>query len=493
LSGVDIRCKSCGRPATEGAHFRRVRKWLLRRAVFYCPACFARRGRGGHWLLLLVFLAWTALGVTPLIVAAALQPADGGPHGADLTALLVSHSQLQMRWVGWLMLNVSLFFVLLAPLIAVHEVGHALGAWLLGLRVFSVTIGCGPLLAAWRWRGTRWELRAIVGDGTTSHGYPTLRFFRLKFFLAVLAGPLANGALLAAVLWWRPPAALADQLAHWPQAPGPLPLLVLVAGGAVLLLVSLVPLRFHAEGGHQATDGWQLLRAPFLSREVRENTHALYFALEGGQCVAERRYDDALRWYEQGLEHNPQCPLNRYGVSCALLGMRRFEEAERGFAELRARKELGPGFLAMVADALAALALDRVIEARCQRPPDPGPLEEGASARLAALLEQGERYSQEALEVGRRLAPQLQWSMMGTYGCLLVEQGEFDEGATILRLARGEVAGAGERAYCLCYLAVAAARQGRREEARAAAEQARRLWPDCPALERAEWELAQGP
>jgi hypothetical protein len=31
--------------------------------------------------------------------------------------------------------------------------------------------------------------------------HPSLRFFRLRHFLVVLAGPLANAALLAAALW----------------------------------------------------------------------------------------------------------------------------------------------------------------------------------------------------------------------------------------------------------------------------------------------------
>jgi tetratricopeptide (TPR) repeat protein len=488
---MDIRCASCGRLAPEGAKFRRARKGLLWRAVFYCPACFARRGRGGHWLLLLVFLAWTTLGITPLVVAA-LGPADKDLSQADLEAIFVAHSRLMMRGVGWFLLNVSLFFVLLAPLIAAHEAGHALGAWLVGLRVFLVRIGEGRLLGSIRVGKVRWELRAFVANGATYQGYPTLRFFRLKFFLVVLAGPLMNATVLAAALWWRPLAVLVGQIGHWSKAPGLLPLPVFVVGSLFLLLMSLVPHRFRAAGTVHASDGLQLLLAPFLSRAVRENTHALYFFLEGGDCLSERRCADALRWYERGLEHYPHCPINRLGASCALIEMRRFDEADLRLADLRGRNELGRAFQALVEDAAATAVLGRVIEARCRRPDDLGAPEADTSARLAALFEEGERRSQEALDAGSKLPPSVQWSLMGTYGSLLVERGRLDEGAVILRLALAEVEGASARAYCQCYLAVVAARQGRPEEARAALEKARRLCPDHIALERAEWQLIQG-
>jgi hypothetical protein len=73
-----------------------------------------------------------------------------------------------------------------------------------------------------------------------------------------------------------------------------------------------------------------------------------------------------------------------------------------------------------------------------------------------------------------------------------VEQGLLEEGERILRLAAGETEYPRARAWCLGYLAVVAARQGREAEARAAIEKARRLAPGHVAVARAEWELAQG-
>jgi tetratricopeptide (TPR) repeat protein len=206
----------------------------------------------------------------------------------------------------------------------------------------------------------------------------------------------------------------------------------------------------------------------------------------GGACLSAGRADDALRWYERGLERYPQSAVNAFGACVALLGLRRYDESEQRLAELRGRTDLNAALQALVADAGATAALRRVIEDRC-RPP-----EGGTPAGLAALLEEGERFSQEALSAGSKLPLPAQWSLMGTYGCLLIEQGRLDEGVAVLRLARPEVESPSEKAYCLSYLAVVAARQGRPEEARAALERARCLWADCPALERAEWELAQG-
>jgi hypothetical protein len=202
-----MRCDSCGRPAPEGADFRRVRKGLGRRFVFYCPACFGRRGRRGYRLFLFALLAWTALGGA----AAALPTAWPGGHDllrADPGQVCRALALQVAGSVGWAMLNWSLFFALLALLIVPHELGHALAARLVGMRVFLVQIGRGRLLGTVRFLGAPWQLRACLDDGTTHVGYPDLRFFRLKFFLMVLGGPLLNGLLLAGALWGRPPAAL---------------------------------------------------------------------------------------------------------------------------------------------------------------------------------------------------------------------------------------------------------------------------------------------
>lgn len=265
-----------------------------------------------------------------------------------------------------------------------------------------------------------------------------------------------------------------------------------VAANVWALLLSLVPYRFRAAGEVHASDGLQLLQAPFMSRAEREAQHATYFALEGGACLSEGRAADALRWYERGLERYPQSASNAYGACVALLGLRRYDQAEQRLAELWGRKDLNAALQALVADATATAALRRVIEARCRRPDGAGAAEGATPAKVAVLLEEGERWSQEALTAGAKLPVAAQWSLMGTYGCLLVEQGRLDEGAAVLRLALAEVEPPSEKAYCLGYLAVVAAGRGRREEACAALERARRHRADCPAVERAEWELAQG-
>jgi hypothetical protein len=440
--------------------------------------------------LLFALLVWTALG-TAAVAVSATWPEERDPllaaseQGPTIVALLVA------RLVGWVMLNGALLAVLLALLIVPHELGHVLGAWLAGLRVFLVQLGHGPLLGSVRFLGTTWQLRAFLDGGVTCTGHPDLRFFRRKLALMVLAGPLMNGLLLAAALWWRPPAELIDQLRRWPDEPGLLPLPVFVLANVVLLLLSLVPWRVRAARAVHTSDGLKLLRALFMTRAECEGPHALYFALEGGECLSGRRALDGLRWYERGLGLYPRSAVNELGASCALLTMRRYDEAERRLADLRAREDLDRGLEALVADTTASSALGRVIAARCRRRGDTGDEKADGAERLADLLEAGERWGLEALTSGSRLPP-VQWSLMGTYACLLVEQGRLDEGTAILRLARDEVEAASERAYCLCYLAVVAVRQGRVPEARAALETARRLCPDHVALERAEWQLVQG-
>jgi tetratricopeptide (TPR) repeat protein len=434
--------------------------------VFCCPACFVRGRPEPHTVTLLAFLAWTALGVA-------------------LTAVP------WVRYFGWLLLNVYLFIAMLGPLLVLRELGRAFCVRLLGLRLFGVWIGHGPLLFSGTVRGVTWEVRAVPDGAAISYGHPDLRFFRLKHFLLALAGTLVSGLLLALALRWWPPPMLGDQLLRWFGAPGLLAIPVFVAADVFLLLISLLPYRARSGGGLFTSDGLLLCLAPFLPRAALVKAHAEYCALEGGRCLADRRDADALGWYERGLEHDPENLGNLLGASWALIRLGQFDAAEQRLDGLLFRIDLGRGVQALVADAVATAVLGLVIEGR--RRQGPGPLEGAAWARFTALLDKGERCSQRALDSGARLPAVTQWSMMRTYGSILVEQGKLEEGAAVLRLAQAELRHHPEaRAYCLSYLAVVAARQGRPAEARLDLEKAGRLSPGCFALRRAEWELFQG-
>lgn len=87
--------------------------------------------------------------------------------------------------------------VLLSLLILIHELGHLAAARLVGIPVASFSVGLGPKIWSWRWRGwTEYSIRALplggyvlpaVADADEFRTIPLKR--RLVYFLG---GPLAN-------------------------------------------------------------------------------------------------------------------------------------------------------------------------------------------------------------------------------------------------------------------------------------------------------------
>lgn len=81
----------------------------------------------------------------------------------------------------------------IASLIAVafHELGHALCARAVGIPIRRMVIGQGPMVRAWRWRGTACELRAVPLTGFVVIDEP-FEFRKYAMVLVLVGGVLGN-------------------------------------------------------------------------------------------------------------------------------------------------------------------------------------------------------------------------------------------------------------------------------------------------------------
>ncbi len=111
----------------------------------------------------------------------------------------------------------GIFLLFLAPLIFFHELGHFIFARLCGVRVETFSLGFGPKLLKWDWKGTTYAVSLIpFGGYVKMFGDDPLRSDELteaekkeafnhksKFrrFLIVFGGPLAN-FIMAYVLYY---------------------------------------------------------------------------------------------------------------------------------------------------------------------------------------------------------------------------------------------------------------------------------------------------
>jgi hypothetical protein len=169
-------------------------------------------------------------------------------------------------------------------------------------------------------------------------------------------------------------------------------------------------------------------------------------------------------------------------MSSALIRLREYHRAREHLAELLSRPGLPRDLQAHAADALATALLELVMA-------DPGRPE------ATELLSEAERCCERAARRGRSLSVQERLSFEATRGCILIEQGKTEDGAAVLRDVLDGLEDRVVWAYCLGYLAVAAARKRQRAEGRKYLEMARDLDPECVVLQRAaqEIELADRP
>ena len=97
-----------------------------------------------------------------------------------------------------------LTFALIGALIAIHEYGHLLAAKLCGIPVERFSVGFGPRLCGFRWRGTSYWLSAVPLGGYVLPAPPnddmiTVPVWRRIVF--ALGGPAANIVAAFGGLW----------------------------------------------------------------------------------------------------------------------------------------------------------------------------------------------------------------------------------------------------------------------------------------------------
>ncbi len=194
----------------------------------YCPRCHSEfEGK----ILLSVLLFTLTLGVLGLFV------------------LLRNPSST----IGHLFVNLGLIQISCILSIVLHEFAHALAGRLAGLKVAQIWIGRGKTLFRARLLGFDTEFKLIPVGGLTFFTRGFRRQLRFRFFLAVLAGPLAN-AIVLLVAW---------QFTSWRN----LNIETSIHGGAIIVLTqalvlieNLLPYRIQTSIGCVCTDGLSLLQ-----------------------------------------------------------------------------------------------------------------------------------------------------------------------------------------------------------------------------------------
>lgn len=431
------RCGKCGVRSPLSSLFTLVKTSSGLSSI--CQAC-KRRARNRLHLVLALF----AVGMTLAFFTA--------------TVATSSPDQRSYSWDGmWFPLFLLFQYVSIVP----HELAHALGARLMGIEVFQISLGYGRVIATWRVRGVVIEIRAIAGIGVVRGATLRMNGWQWRMIAFIAAGPLANAALCVAALWAAGGLPHNSGGGHGSEVD--LLWLPLALANGVLFVTSLIPRSVETPAGTAQSDGSQLrslLFKPIASPELRRVS---YFQSRGTILYAAGDADAATEIATRGLQEFPG------DVSLQWLLANAHQDAGEYAAgrEIMLRLlEAQPAAGAPRAAMLNALAWADLMLDTPER------------------LEEADRASAEAYA----LTP---WeaSVQSTRGLALVELGNAAAGMPLLRRALRDADRREHRAVVACSLAIAESRLGRTKVARGLWAKARRLDRKCELLPRVEREL----
>lgn len=424
-----VRCDYCGLDSTLETAFHQERR-RRRQPLRLCPSCWYNRQ--------------TNIYASALVISAA----------AMSLVLLMDYLSGNSLYVS-ISIASLLVFIPLATLL--HEIGHAVGALLVGMRLFNICLGSfGRILCAPRVFGYDIVFRTVPLGGSTLVGLKSTRFARLRYFVMVACGPLVNVLCLAAAL------AIASKYRQNELLVGLMSAAILF--NAALVVGVLWPA--NAWAGHTLlpSDGLQILTLAWKSKTTIEQMHAAWFYFEGLENWQRGRLEEAMHWLQWGISEYPDTWLNKSGLGIVLLDLNRIEEARQCFSEALDCTSLPPETEALFWNNLAWADL---------------------MVGSTDLRAEADRLSQQAFERTPWVPP-----ITGTRGSVLVEIGNLDEGIKLLERALAKNHESSAKALNACYIALALAKKGLPLEAEERLRQARKLHPKCPLIARMEREIA---
>src|SRR5262245_45289119 len=223
-------------------------------------------------------------------------------------------------------MNLAMFVAFQTSCILPHELAHAVTAAIVGMRPYQICIGCSGR-TVWKVRalGCMVEFRSVPIGGFIQMTPRSLLLVRMRTMLVLAAGPLSHVGLAA--LPFLASESIPDEFV---QRWGPL----WIGTNVIMFGLTLFPFQF--DQGRSASDGWQLMTAPFMRRETIRAWHAQHFLMQGVDRWRRDDFDAARECFERGLSRYPGNFELRYSLAAVLPHLGEFEQARTIFCELLA-------------------------------------------------------------------------------------------------------------------------------------------------------------
>ncbi len=435
-----IVCDGCGLKARVEALFRKYYPTVRGAPEHYCGVCWERRERGMR------VKAWSV--------------------GAALVVVLLVVAAFSVAWEGRELVRLGgLLVITTLASVVLHEVGHAVLAWLTGMGVVEVCLGSGPLLWSIRRGGTEWAVRSLPTCGFVRPGVEGIRGGRLAHVLTSLGGPAVNLALMSIGLTLgtltvlEPPVPM-DGVTFWD---------VVVIVNGLIAAMSLIPLSYSSEDGGGVTDGMSMLRFLVSRRRTLDTWIGGWVRAHVEEFVGRGEEERALRIAERWNERYPGVLMLRLALAEALMrcGAKACRGArERAITLLRELLSDGEG-------ASPERVLVQATLARC------------LVCGTADDLDEANTLSEEALAIAPDVA-----EVLAARAAVLVKRGWFAQGVTLLQKVLAGRESAFQRSRCAVRIAELEWEQGERRQARKYLDHAVALDSDHPELRAFEHRIA---
>lgn len=330
-------------------------------------------------------------------------------------------------------------------MIAIHELGHVIAAFLVGIEISNITIGHWRKVISFPIGDTTVTIRAAPATGYVQ-AKPTLHFYsapRMAVFL--FAGVLAEGLVASFAVYTQSPShilSFGDMLFVFSR-------INIVCVGTYHVVFNLLPTMGWVGGEKMSSDGMQLLNLWTQRRERPAQRKFLIEAQEVDVLHKAKQFPDALRLLQKLIGQNPTnyqlVQLSGWlHVECGEL-----DKAEAVWRDLL-KQPIGASTVALEAmDCLSCL-----------------PLYYGK----VHLLSEADAWTNTAL----RYSPDV-ITLKGTRGSVLIELGQIDEGMAFLNDVIKRTDCKTDRVICSAYLAKGYALKGANAEAKLWMEKARAI------------------
>jgi tetratricopeptide (TPR) repeat protein len=201
-----------------------------------------------------------------------------------------------------LSLNILIFYLISILMIIPHELGHAVVAYLLGMKIIKIVIGRGRTLAAFQFIGMFWEINQFPTIGMTVFSERSTRFYRLRLFLVIIFGPLTHFLMILVARQFPQD----SFLSYFPEIyifPG----LIFYIVNVLMIFNNLFPRFVKSEEKVIPNDGLQILKLPFLSNQEIIQRVTLSYIREGQEWNSRGNYKKSLKIFSQIIQEYSTC------------------------------------------------------------------------------------------------------------------------------------------------------------------------------------------